>query len=107
MGEVYEARDPRLRRSVALKLLKPDAFDRAESGRQRLVREALALAKLSHPNIVTIYEIGAVDGEQFLAMEFVDGMTLRRWLATPRGADAIRRVFVQAGRGLAAAHGAG
>src|SRR5262245_2865916 len=108
MGEVYEARDERLRRSVALKLLKAGAFDSEESGRQRLVREALALAKLSHPNIVTIYEIGEVAGEQFLAMEFVDGATLRGWLAErPRSGREIRDAFAQAGRGLAAAHGAG
>lgn len=109
MGQVYRAKDPRLDRSVAIKVLLPGSFgDAGEGGRSRLVREALALAKLAHPNILTVHEIGAVGGEMFVATEYVEGGTLRDWLRErKRSLPDILAVFAQAGRGLAAAHRAG
>ena len=105
MGNVYLGHDARLDRPVAIKVVKAPLGGPGELERQRLVREALALAKLSHPNILTIYEIGSVDAELFVATEYVEGGTLREWLrAEKRSLRAILDVFLQAGRGLAAAH---
>jgi tetratricopeptide (TPR) repeat protein/predicted Ser/Thr protein kinase len=101
MGVVYAARDPELDRDVALKLLRPHA------SAPRLRREAQALARLAHPNVVRVYDVGEHAGQTFIAMELVDGDNLREWLRTPRGLDAIVAVLVQAGHGLAAAHRAG
>jgi tetratricopeptide (TPR) repeat protein len=110
MGTVYAAYDPELDREVALKLLRADALaahPAAELG-ARLRREAHALARLSHPNVITVYDAGTIDGEVFVAMEFVDGGTLAGWLhAEPRKVPEIVDVFQQAGEGLAAAHEAG
>ncbi len=107
MGVVYAAYDPELDRRVALKLLHAGG-DTGSEGRARLQREAQSLAQLSHPNVVAIHDVGAVGQRLFLAMEFVDGQTLRRWLAeTSREWSQIRDVFIAAGRGLAAAHVAG
>ncbi len=107
MGVVFAAYDPDLDREVALKLLKPGAVTDAEA-RGRLVREAQALARLSHPNVVTVHDVG-VDGDTvFLAMELVRGRTLRHWLAeAPRPWREVLSRFLQAGRGLAAAHAVG
>ena len=103
MGVVYLGYDERLDRRVALKILHHGAAEP-----DRLVREAQALAKLSHPNVVPVYEVGEHEGRIFLAMEFVDGPTLRAFLADERRPiEDVLRVFVQAGRGLAAAHAAG
>jgi len=110
MGVVYAAYDPELDRRVALKLLRADAeVAWSMDARERLVREAKAMAKLSHPNVVTIYEVGEAAGQVFLAMELVEGMSLRQWLddGTERSWQQVRNAFVQAGRGLAAAHDAG
>lgn len=108
-GVVYAAYDPELDRKVALKVLKPDprvADD--DASRLRLQREAQAMARLSHPNVVTIYDAQVVEAQVVIAMEFVDGRTLRAWLQeTPRSAAEIGTVFIQAARGLAAAHTAG
>jgi tetratricopeptide (TPR) repeat protein/predicted Ser/Thr protein kinase len=110
MGVVYAAWDPQLHRRVALKLLRPDPTSETQSepARSRLLREAQALARLSHPNVVTVHDVGTLDGEVFLAMEFVEGGTLRDWMQAgeraPREALALLR---QAGEGLAAAHEAG
>jgi serine/threonine protein kinase len=71
------------------------------------LREAQAMARLAHPNVVAIFDAGEVDGQVFIAMELVDGTTLRKWLGEPRDVAAILETFVAAGRGLAAAHGAG
>jgi hypothetical protein len=81
MGLVYAAYDPELDRKVALKIVRPDAAGgrRAAELRTRLVREAQAAARLSHPNVITIYDVGTVDDEVFLAMELVDGPTLAQW----------------------------
>ncbi|HKA89086.1 MAG TPA: serine/threonine-protein kinase [Haliangiales bacterium] len=107
MGVVYAAHDPALDRKVAIKLLRPDLVA-AEPRRARLLREAQALAKLTHPNVMTVYQVGTVHDQVFLAMEFVDGETLRDWLRRERPPfHDVVRAFVRAGRGLAAAHRAG
>lgn len=103
MGVIYRAHDPTLKRSVALKLLKVGAVQ----GPDRLLREAHALAQLEHPNIVTVFEAGLLDGEVFIAMELIDGVSLDTWLARSRTWRAIANVLEAAGRGLAAAHAAG
>jgi serine/threonine protein kinase/tetratricopeptide (TPR) repeat protein len=101
MGVVFEALDPELDRKVAIKLLRA-RFDKAQ-----LVREARALARLSHPNVVTIHDVGEVDGRSFIAMELIDGVTFRAWLAQQaRSFREILDVLIAAGRGLAAAHAA-
>jgi serine/threonine protein kinase len=114
MGVVYRGFDPVLGRDVALKSLHvQDACSR-----QRFVLEARAMARLSHPNVVQVFDVvraerpteagGARDDAQWLiAMELVEGVTLDRWLQTPRSVAEIRETFAAAGRGLAAAHAAG
>src|SRR5205807_4922661 len=79
MGEVYLAQDPRLDRKIALKLL-PAYFTKDSDRLHRFEQEARAASSLNHPNIVTIYEIGQADGHQFIATEFIDGVTLRERL---------------------------
>jgi len=107
MGVVFAAYDPDLDRQVALKLLKPGAVADAEA-RGRLVREAQALARLSHPHVVTVHDVGTDGDSVFLAMELVRGRTLRGWLEeTPRPWREVLVRFLQAGRGLAAAHAVG
>ena len=106
MGVVYAAYDPELDRQVALKVLRPEGR-RVEELRLRLVLEAQALARLSHANVVTVHDVGTHDGCVFLAMELVDGVTLADWLKQPRSWEEVLRVFIEAGRGLAAAHAAG
>ena len=101
MGVVYAARDPELGRGVAIKLL------RAGAPAARLRREAQALARLSHPNVVAVHDVGDHDGQTFIAMALVDGDNLRGWLGSPRTTAEILRVVVAAGRGIAAAHAAG
>jgi eukaryotic-like serine/threonine-protein kinase len=110
MGEVYGAYDPELDRKVAVKLLriKPGNGVTLGEGRQRTLREAQAIARLSHPNVVVVYDVGTFEDKVFIAMEFVEGHTLRYWLeARPRTWQEILEVFVAAGRGLAAAHDKG
>jgi eukaryotic-like serine/threonine-protein kinase len=107
MGVVYAARDPALDRRVAIKLVRPDVSYDHEAQR-RLEREARALAKLSHPNIVAIHEVGEHQGQLFLAMEHVQGQSLRAWQEEARRSTwEVLAMYVQAGRGLAAAHAAG
>jgi formylglycine-generating enzyme required for sulfatase activity len=107
MGEVYAAYHPDLDRRIALKVVNetgPETADR----RVRLLREARAIARLSHPNVITVYDAGTFGDRVYVAMEFVDGQTIDRWLAAaPRSWREILDVFVAAGRGLAAAHAAG
>jgi len=105
MGVVFLAYDPELDRKVALKLLRIGKL--GTTGKARLLREAQALARLSHPNVVPVYDVGTVDNQAFVAMEFVDGQTLKRWLKTPRPWREVVAVMRDAGRGLAAAHAAG
>jgi len=107
MGIVYAAYDPDLDRKVALKLILPGRDD-GRGARLRLQREAQAIAQLSHPNVVAVHDVGAVDDKVFIAMEFVDGKDLARWLvAEPRSTHQVLAIFEQAGTGLAAAHSAG
>jgi len=104
MGIVYSAYDPRLDRRVALKVLWGDGGGNAE----RLHREARAMAKLAHPNVVPVFDVGVDRGRVFVAMELVLGGTMRAWLAGgPRPYGEVLARFRQAGAGLAAAHHAG
>ncbi|MDQ3336074.1 MAG: serine/threonine-protein kinase [Myxococcota bacterium] len=108
MGVVYEARDPELARTLAIKLLHESAAAAEHGLTARLVREARALAQLAHPNVVTVHDVGEHEGRAFLAMEYIRGTTLRDWLRDePRSWRQVVRVFEQAARGLAAAHAAG
>ena len=107
MGEVYAAHDPELDRRVAIKILRADASPDNNIEAARLAREAQAVAKLSHPNVVAIYDVGWSAGRMFLAMELVEGETLAAWLAQTRTTSEILSMFLMAGRGLAAAHRAG
>jgi serine/threonine protein kinase/tetratricopeptide (TPR) repeat protein len=109
MGEVYAAYDPELDRKVAVKLLRGRASRGPDDeGRVRLLREAQAIAKLSHPNVIVVYDVGTFGDSVFIAMEFIDGTTLGYWLqAETRPWREVLKVFVAAGRGLMAAHGAG
>ncbi len=106
MGQVYAAHDPELERTVALKLLHPQRAGGEETARMLL--EARAMAKLRHPNVVAVHDIGETAGRIYLAMEYVPGVSLREWIANkPRTRDEILDVFRQAGAGLAAAHAMG
>ncbi len=116
MGLIFAAHDAKLDREIALKILRPRERGGALS-RARMIREAQALAKLSHANVVTVYEVGEHKGHVFIAMELVEGRTLRGWLKVYKAQlsrrmqktawRAIIAVFAAAGRGLAAAHDAG
>ena len=107
MGVVWLAHDPELKRRVALKLQRPTQHG-AEHQRLLVMREAQAMARLSHPNTVAVHEVGTHGEQVFLAMEYVEGQTLREWLhATARTPEQVVEAFVQAGRGLAAAHASG
>jgi serine/threonine protein kinase len=106
MGIVYAARDERLGRTVALKLLRPE-LSRTHDRHGGLAAEAQSLAKLAHPNVVAVFDVGEHDGQVFVAMEYVEGQSLRRWLETPRTLAQILDVYLAAGEGLAAAHRAG
>ncbi len=106
MGEVYLGHDDTLDRKVAVKRVLAGFTSEREQARLR--DEARALAKLSHANVVQVYEIGEHEQRTFLAMEFVEGQTLAAWLAeAPRDWRAVLERFVAAGQGLAAAHRAG
>jgi eukaryotic-like serine/threonine-protein kinase len=108
MGVVYTAYDDQLDRKVAVKVLRGEATRHDEMGRTRLLREAQAMARLSHPNIVTVHEVGSLEHEVFIAMEFVRGTSLDSWLrGTRRPWRAVLGAFIKAGRGLEAAHRAG
>jgi len=107
MGEVYLARDTKLERSVALKFLSFDVASNAERMR-RFAQEAKAAAALNHPNIAHVYEIGEADGTHFIAMEYVDGVTLNEKMhreKTPL--EKLLKYLTQVARGLAKAHAAG
>jgi eukaryotic-like serine/threonine-protein kinase len=107
MGVVYRALDPELDRQVALKLLNGSGDERTRHHRDRLLREAQALAKLQHPNVIAVYDAGTFEEDVFIAMELVDGQTLRRWLGQKRTRREILDAFLAAGQGLVAAHQAG
>jgi len=106
-GVVYAAYDPKLERHVALKLLRPDV-ELGEDARTRLLREAQVLARLRHRHVVAVHDVGDLDGRVFIAMELLEGGTLRQWAeASPRTPAEILGVYLQAGEGLAAAHASG
>ena len=111
MGQVLLADDPELKRKVVIKLLHPHLVDPNDSHgtRSRLMREAQAMAQVSHPNVVPVHDAGAFGDEVFIAMEFIDGHNLADWLRDHRGAAwrEVLEIYLKAGRGLAAAHRAG
>ena len=110
MGDVYAAYDPELDRKVALKVLRREVLGSAahDEAHRRLLREARAIARLTHPNVVTVHDVGVASGRVFLAMELIDGHTVANWLAAePRSWRQVLHVFQRAGQGLAAAHAAG
>ncbi|HVY40407.1 MAG TPA: serine/threonine-protein kinase, partial [Polyangia bacterium] len=107
MGEVYAGHDPELDRQVAIKILRTDVRN-ADAHRARFMREAQAVARLHHPNVVGIYDVGSAGARIFLAMELIEGETLAAWLSRrARPVPEILRTFALAGRGLQAAHAAG
>lgn len=104
---IYSAADEDQGRQVAIKLLRDDRSGRRDT-QARFLREAKAMARLDHPNVVRIYEVGMHEGRVFLALEYVQGRTLREWLEAerPELAEIVTR-YLEAGRGLQAAHAAG
>src|SRR5712675_557881 len=107
MGEVYRARDPRLGRNVAIKIL-PAAFSTDSDRLWRFEREARAVASLNHPNICTIHDIGEHEGHRYLVMELLEGMTLSSTLETgPLPTNQLLDFAIQIADALDAAHGAG
>ncbi len=109
MGTVFAAYDPELDRKVALKLVR-SPFTHGSNGTDRawLLREAQALARLSHPNVVAVYDVGMLGDYVWIAMEFVAGLTLRTWAkARHRGWAEVLHVLIEAARGVATAHAAG
>jgi eukaryotic-like serine/threonine-protein kinase len=107
MGIAYLAHDETLRRAVALKLLRP-SLTRQDERQRRFLREARAAASVTHPNLTTIYDVGEVEGRVFIAMERLEGKTLRQVLAHGRlPIEEAARVAAQILAGLARAHQAG
>ncbi|MFP2933066.1 serine/threonine-protein kinase, partial [Pyxidicoccus sp. 3LG] len=110
IGVVYAAYDPELDRKVALKLLRPDKADPGVAdGAAGLLREAQAMARVSHPNVITVHDVGTVGERVFIAMEFILGQNLQEWgrQKPPPTPQEVLRVFLQAGQGLLAAHRVG
>ena len=111
MGEVYRAYDPRLRRKIALKVLRvDDAGDASVShgAAERLLREARAAAALDHPNAVSVFDVGEVDGTPYIAMELVQGLPLRDYIGDASVSYERRvRWLIDVARALAAAHDRG
>ncbi len=107
MGVVYTAYDPGLDRKLAVKLLRGRRHA-DDTSAARLLREAKAMARLTHPNVITVHDVGTLGDQVFVAMEYVAGPTLRVWQTlAPRGWRETLAVYLQAGRGLAAAHAVG
>src|SRR5207302_4358819 len=108
MGEVFRAQDTKLRRAVALKIVRTDAASgtgSASDGAARLLREARAAAALDHPNAVAIFDVGELDGCAYIAMELVDGRNLRAYVGDETVALVERvRWLVDVARALSAAH---
>lgn len=109
MGDVYAARDTVLDRRVALKMLRSDPAGREgeRRGQARLLREAQAIARVRHPNLVVVHEAGVHEGQVYLVMDLIEGPTLTKWLELRRSFADVARLFLQAGRALAAIHDAG
>ena len=106
MGVVWRARDPELDRDVAIKVLAGATLD--ADAEARLLREAQSMARLSHANVVGVNDVGVIDGRAFIAMELIEGETLRQWLSRgPHPRNEVLARFVAAGRGLAEAHAHG
>jgi serine/threonine protein kinase len=103
MGLVYLAHDDELDRPVALKVLRPGGTGDS----RRLLREARSMARLAHPHIAAVYDVGTHGGDVYVAMEYVEGPTLRGWMKSPHTWAERRDVLLQAARGLAAAHDRG
>lgn len=104
MGRVYSAYDKVLDRKVAIKFSRRERHDDAE----RMLREAKTLARLNHPNVVIVYDVGSIQDQTYIAMEYVEGNTLRTWVSKDRPSiQSIVEVFLYAAEGLAAAHAAG
>jgi serine/threonine protein kinase len=107
MGVVYAGYDEELDRKVAVKLLHPSQQGDSQQ-RSRIIREAQALARISAPNVVHVYEVGEVGGQLFIVMEFIDGTTLAKWeSASGRTWREILKMYCAAGQGLQDAHEAG
>ena len=107
MGVVFAAYDPELDRTVAVKVLHPGLGGPGSRGEERLRREGQTMARMAHPNVIRVYDVGVQGDIVFVAMEYIAGGTLKSWLAdAPRSADTILAAFAQAARGLAAAHDA-
>ncbi|MCP4661808.1 MAG: serine/threonine protein kinase [bacterium] len=110
MGHVFAAYDPELDRKVAVKVLRSEYLvsEAREEAQTRLLREAQAIAKLAHPNVVSVFDVGTVGERLFVAMELIEGEVLDQWLTREaRSWREILRVFLAAGGGLAAAHEVG
>ncbi|HEU4536449.1 MAG TPA: serine/threonine-protein kinase, partial [Polyangiaceae bacterium] len=111
MGVVYAAFDPELNRKVAIKVLRYEVGKDDRQRRQfeeRLRREAQVMARVAHPNVAAVYDVSEYGGRAFVAMEYIEGETLARWLKRrERPWPAVLERYVAAGRGLAAAHAAG
>jgi len=109
MGVVLRAYDPKLQREVALKLIRNRGrSERSESAKARLMREAQTMARLAHPNVVPVFDVGAHGDDLFVAMELVEGDNLRGWLRQrDRSVTEIVDAFIQASEGLHAAHAEG
>jgi serine/threonine-protein kinase len=105
MGIVYRGFDPQLARPVAIKVVRRAGED--TQGRARLVREAQALARLSHPNVCHVYDVGTEDDEVWLAMELIDGVQLRTWASDGHSRNEVITALLGAAEGIAAAHNAG
>jgi tetratricopeptide (TPR) repeat protein len=106
MGVIFSARDETLERELAIKVVHAHRA-RSVHARERMLREARAMARVSHPNVVAIYEAGEHEGQVFIAMEFVEGTTLATWSTASRTWREVLAMFVAVGHGLAAAHAAG
>src|SRR5713101_845947 len=107
MGEVYRAQDTKLDRKVALKIL-PGELASNRDRMERFVREAKSAAALNHPNIAHVYEIGASDGTHYIAMEFIDGETLRHKIHRDKAPlPKLLKYLIQVAEGLSKAHAAG
>jgi tetratricopeptide (TPR) repeat protein len=109
MGVVYVAYDPELDRKIALKIVQasPGVLPNELGGLSRLLREAQAMARVSHPNVVQVYDVGVLGDRLYIAMELVQGRSLSDWLTAPRRWRDVVNIFVDAAHGLAAAHRAG
>jgi len=110
MGIVFAAYDVELERKIAIKLVRPQASGNlsADEAQAWLMREARAMARISHPNVLAVHDVGTLGDQMFIAMEYVEGTTLSQWLkAQDRPWRDVLNMFIQAGRGLAAAHARG